>query len=101
MNLAPYLAKIRVPATPVTIIAGEKDITFPVPFSEELHKAIWNSQLVVVPGASHGYVLEHPDDAAARIESAIEVAIEMQKPIPMPLAVPPKESAAAPPGGNL
>ncbi|HEV7667393.1 MAG TPA: alpha/beta hydrolase [Thermoanaerobaculia bacterium] len=101
MNLAPYLAKIRVPATPITIIAGEKDVTFPVPFSEELHKAIPGSQLVVVPGASHGYVLEHPDDAAARIESAVQIAIDMQKPIPMPLEKPPAKSAAAPPGDPL
>lgn len=98
MNLAPELAKINGHLTPVTIIAGEKDVTFPVALSEELHKAIPNSQLVVVPGASHGYVLEHPDDAAARIESAIEVAIEMAKPIPMPLEKPPAESAPVPPG---
>lgn len=76
MNLAPSLAKIRVP---VTIVSAEKDVTFPVSSSEALHKAIAGSRLVVVPGASHGYVLEHPDDAAARIESAVELAIEAEK----------------------
>ncbi|MEP7012418.1 MAG: alpha/beta hydrolase [Acidobacteriota bacterium] len=101
MDLTPYLAKIRAPVTPITIIAGEKDVTFPVPLSEELHKAIPGSQLVVVPGASHGFVIEHPDDAAARIESAVEAAIEMQKPVPMPLENPPAQSAPAPPGSHL
>src|SRR6185295_7976387 len=100
MNLAPDLAKIRAKVTPVTIIAGEEDVTFPVAFSEELHKAIPDSYLVVVPGASHGYVLEHPDDAAARLERAVQIAIELAKPIPMPLEKPPAKSAA-PPGENL
>ncbi len=96
MNLAPYLAKIRVPVTPITIIAGEKDVTFPVPLSEELQKAIPGSQLVVVPGASHGFVIEHPDDAAARIESAVERAIPMEKTPEKTPEKPPAEPAAKP-----
>ncbi len=86
MNLAPYLAKIR---APVTIIAGEKDVTFPVPQSEALHQAIAGSRLEIVPGASHGYVLEHPEDAAAHIESAVEWAIAREKKTPPPAAHPP------------
>lgn len=100
MNLAPYLAKIRAPVTPITIIASEKDVTFPVPFSEELLKAIPGSQLVIVAGASHGYVLEHPDDVAARIESAIERAIAAEKPVQQPAAPPVLQPVADPPGGH-
>lgn len=97
MNLAPSLAKIR---APVTIIAGEKDVTFPVTSSQELQKSIPGSQLVVVPGASHGYVLEHPDDAAARIASAIERAVEAEKAAPPPSPKSEMTPAAIPPGGQ-
>ncbi len=86
MDLAPKLGKIR---APVTIIAGEKDVTFPPPYSEELHKAISGSTLEIVPGASHGYVLEHPDDAAARIENAIERAAPVKSPDEKPADAPP------------
>lgn len=97
MNLAPSLAKIRVP---VTIVSAERDITFPVSSSEALHKAIAGSRLVVVPGASHGYVLEHPDDAAARIESAIEQAIEAEKGAAPAAPKPESKPAANPSGGR-
>lgn len=97
MNLAPSLAKIRVP---VTIIAAEKDVTFPVSSSEALHNAIAGSRLVVVPGASHGYVLEHPDDAAARILTAVEQAIEAEKGAAPPAPEPAAKPAAVPSGGR-
>ncbi len=102
MNLAPYLAKIR---APLTVIAGGLDVTFPVLFSEELHKAVAGAQLVVVPGASHGYVLEHPDDAAARIESAIERAIAAEKaaapkPVEQPVEKPAVPSTVDASGGH-
>ncbi len=98
MNLAPYLAKIR---APLTVIAGGLDVTFPVPFSEELQKAVAGAQLVVVPGASHGYVLEHPDDAAARIESAIERAIAAEKAAaPKPVEKPVVPSTVDASGGH-
>lgn len=97
MDLAPSLGRIRVP---VTVIAGENDVTFPVPQSQELMKAIPGARLEVVPGASHGYVLERPDDAAARIESAVEWAIGAGKVAPPPPAPPSLELPAAAPPGN-
>ncbi len=100
MDLAPSLEKIRAPVTPITIIAAEKDVTFPFTSSQELHKSIPGSQLVIVPGASHGYVLEHPDDAAARIASAIERAIGAEKTAPPPSPEPEMKPAAVPPGGQ-
>lgn len=63
-----YLARIR---APTTVIAGEKDVTFPLPNSEALVRGIAGARLVVVPGAPHGLVLERADEAMAVIRAAL------------------------------
>jgi pimeloyl-ACP methyl ester carboxylesterase len=44
---------------PALVICGEKDMMTPVAFSQQLHGAIANSRLEVVPGASHMLMLEN------------------------------------------
>ena len=64
-----YLEHIR---TPTTVIAGELDATFPLPNSAELAQRIAGAQLVVLPGAHHGLVLENPAEAGAAIRTALD-----------------------------
>ncbi len=67
------LAKVRVP---VTVVAGEKDQTFPLPNAEELARGIAGARLVVVPGAPHGMVLEMPEATKAAILDALTAISE-------------------------
>lgn len=56
---------------PTTIVQAERDITFPSPSSAELVTGIAGARLVVVPGASHGLVLEHPAETVAILREAL------------------------------
>ncbi len=58
------LEKIR---CPTTVVAGEKDVTFPLPNSQELVRGIAGSKLVVIPNAAHGLALETPAESIAAI----------------------------------
>ena len=52
MNFAPAdLAKIRVRTL---IVQGDRDFLYPVEMSVQMHRAIPNSSLWIVPGSSHG-----------------------------------------------
>ncbi len=53
------LTKISVPAL---IIVGSEDTLTPPSTAEEMHRAIPNSQLVVIDGAAHAANLERPDE---------------------------------------
>jgi 3-oxoadipate enol-lactonase len=57
INLTERLAAIK---CPVQIIVGDKDVGTPVAMSEAIHKAIADSELVVIPDASHLSNLEQP-----------------------------------------
>jgi pimeloyl-ACP methyl ester carboxylesterase len=46
---------------PTLIVVGEEDVLTPPALSEEMHRAIAGSDLVVVPGAGHLSNLEQPD----------------------------------------
>ena len=46
---------------PTLIVVGEEDTLTPPTFSEEMHRAIAGSELVVVPGAGHLSSFEQPD----------------------------------------
>ena len=46
---------------PTLIIVGEEDSLTPPAFSEEMHRAIGGSELVIVPGAGHLSSYEQPD----------------------------------------
>jgi len=57
INVTDQLAAIR---CPVQVIVGDKDIGTPVAMSEAIQRAIPNSELVVIPDASHLSNLEQP-----------------------------------------
>lgn len=68
---ATYLERIR---APTTVVAGEKDVTFPLPNSEALVHGIRSARLVVVPGAPHGLVLEKPAETLELLRAALSSA---------------------------
>jgi 3-oxoadipate enol-lactonase len=62
----PMLSTIRIP---VQIIVGAEDALTPPPMSEQMHKDIAGSELVVIPGAGHMSNMEQPaafNDALGR-----------------------------------
>jgi pimeloyl-ACP methyl ester carboxylesterase len=48
-------------AVPVLVVSGTDDVMVPPETSEELHRAIPASRMVVVPGAGHMLPLEQPE----------------------------------------
>jgi 3-oxoadipate enol-lactonase len=63
-DLRPYLKTLRVPAS---IIVGEDDFATPVTASEDLHDAIPNSTLKIIPGARHLTPIECPEEVALQL----------------------------------
>jgi pimeloyl-ACP methyl ester carboxylesterase len=55
-------------AVPTLIIAGDADQMTPVKYSHYLAEQITSAQLVIVPGAGHMVMLEHPDLVAHAVE---------------------------------
>ena len=60
----PYLPIFRMP---VSIVVGEEDQATPPAMARELHNAIRQSTLVVVPGAKHLTPIECPDRISAAL----------------------------------
>jgi pimeloyl-ACP methyl ester carboxylesterase len=58
LDLTPDLPRIQCPAL---IVAGEEDRMFPIEHSRALAAAIPGARLAVVPGGSHGLVIEQPE----------------------------------------
>jgi 3-oxoadipate enol-lactonase len=58
MNLVPRLKKIKVPTV---VLCGEHDQILPPALSEQTHRAIAGSKLVIVPDAAHVSNLEQPE----------------------------------------
>ena len=52
---------------PVTIVVGEEDYATPVAMARQLHEAIPQSTLTVIPGARHLTPIEFPDRIAAEL----------------------------------
>jgi pimeloyl-ACP methyl ester carboxylesterase len=57
VDLTPDLPRIQCPAL---IVAGEEDRMFPLEHSQALASGIPGARLAVVPGGSHGMVIEQP-----------------------------------------
>jgi 3-oxoadipate enol-lactonase len=57
-DLRQYLPKI---AVPVSVVVGEDDAATPVAMARELHEAIPNSTLTIIPEARHLTPIERPD----------------------------------------
>jgi 3-oxoadipate enol-lactonase len=63
-DLRPHLAALRMP---VAIVVGEEDHATPVEMARQLHDAIPQSTLKVLPKARHLTPIEHPDLIAAEL----------------------------------
>lgn len=61
LDLTPDLPRIQCPAL---IVAGEEDRMFPLEHSRALAAGIPGARLAVVPGGSHGMVIERPGEVA-------------------------------------
>lgn len=61
LDLTPDLPRIQ---CPVLIVAGEEDRMFPLEHSQTLAAGIPRARLTVLPGGSHGMVIERPGEVA-------------------------------------
>jgi 3-oxoadipate enol-lactonase len=59
-----YLPALRMP---VAIVVGEEDYATPVAMSQQLHQAIDQSTLKILPRARHLTPIEHPDPIASEL----------------------------------
>lgn len=57
---------------PTLIVVGEEDYATPVSMSEDLHRRIPNSELVVLPGVRHLSAMEAADPVNAQIERFLQ-----------------------------
>lgn len=64
VDLRPHLAAFRMP---VAIVVGEEDYATPVPMAQQLHDAIAQSTLTILPKARHLTPIERPDAIAETI----------------------------------
>jgi 3-oxoadipate enol-lactonase len=63
-----YLPNFRMP---VAIVVGEEDYATPVAMAQELHSAIPQSTLTIIPGARHLTPIEFPDTIASELRALI------------------------------
>jgi pimeloyl-ACP methyl ester carboxylesterase len=82
----PHLGLVDVPTL---VIAGEADTFTPLRLSEELHRAIPGSELLVVPGGTHVAILEEQELVARTVRAFLAARI--------PVTAPPSRVRAAPP----
>jgi 3-oxoadipate enol-lactonase len=67
-----YREKLKEIKIPTLIIHGEKDLLLLVPMAMEVHKAIANSQLEIIPNAGHTLNLEAVPQSVAAIKKFLE-----------------------------
>jgi 3-oxoadipate enol-lactonase len=63
-DLRPHLASFRMPAA---IVVGEEDYATPVAMARQLHEAIAQSTLTILPGCRHLTAIERPDAVASEL----------------------------------
>jgi 3-oxoadipate enol-lactonase len=63
-DLRPYLASFRMP---VAIVVGEEDYATPVAMARQLHEAIPQSTLTILPRARHLTPIERPETIASEL----------------------------------
>jgi 3-oxoadipate enol-lactonase len=68
-DLRPYLKSLRMP---VAIVVGEDDYATPVAASRQLHEAIPQSTLTIIPGGRHLTPVERPQEIASRLRALFE-----------------------------
>jgi len=54
---------------PILIIWGDKDTLIPVENAYRYHKLYQNSSLIIIPGANHSLLIEHPKQAIEAIKT--------------------------------
>ncbi|MEO8677591.1 MAG: alpha/beta hydrolase, partial [Vicinamibacterales bacterium] len=69
LDLRPMLGRIT---CPTLVIGGDADLTFPVAQTRDLAARIAGARLVVIPGGSHGLVLEHAQAVAEQIAGLVD-----------------------------
>lgn len=69
-DLRPYQAAMRLP---VSVIVGEEDYATPVAMSEQIHRALPNSTLSVLPKVRHLTPIECPDVIAEKILALLKL----------------------------
>jgi 3-oxoadipate enol-lactonase len=67
-DLRSYLKALSVP---VAIIVGEDDYATPVSAAEEMHQAIPDSTLTIIPGARHLTPIERPEEIAIQLTALL------------------------------
>lgn len=63
-DLRPYLKTLRMPAA---IVVGEQDYATPLAAAQQLHEAIQDSTLFVIPGGRHLTPIECPEQISSQI----------------------------------
>jgi 3-oxoadipate enol-lactonase len=71
-DLRPYLQSLRLP---VTIIVGEEDNATPLAMARQLHEAIQDSTLTILPGARHLTPIECPGQIASELLALLQPAM--------------------------
>ena len=69
-DLRHYQAAMRLP---VSVIVGEEDYATPVAMSEQIHRALPNSTLSILPGVRHLTPIECPDLIAGKILALLKL----------------------------
>lgn len=68
-SAADVLSTVQVPTL---VVAGERDTFTPILLAEHMRDEIPDSELVLIPGASHGAVIEKPAEVNEAIESFLD-----------------------------
>jgi 3-oxoadipate enol-lactonase len=71
VDTRPLLPRFRMP---VAIVVGEEDYATPVEMARELHAAIPQSTLTIIPKARHLTPIEFPDQIAAQLRTLVQRA---------------------------
>jgi 3-oxoadipate enol-lactonase len=67
-DLRHYLPSLRMP---VSIIVGEEDYATPIAFSQQMHDAIKQSTMTILPGGRHLTPVQCPNEIASHIQRLI------------------------------
>jgi len=70
-DLRPHLPSLRLP---VAVVVGEEDYATPLVMARQLHEAIRDSTLTILPGARHLTPIECPEEIAAQLLALLQRA---------------------------
>lgn len=82
-TMADRLAEIT---APTLVLVGNQDILTPRGDSEELAERLPNSELVVISGAAHGFMVEHATTFNSVLLDFLDRVERMQRPVDQPVA---------------